>query len=79
MTNEQLSGLLTIIDNQIISLIIERCKADYKKAAELLYTSTLYAKLEDEQTKLWHLSAETLYDLLDEELKTGKITYPEEQ
>jgi hypothetical protein len=79
MTNEQLSGLLTIIDAQLLNIIIERCGVDQKKASELLYTSDLYSKLEDEQTKLWHLSAETLYDLLDEELTTGKITYPEEQ
>jgi hypothetical protein len=79
MTNDQLSGLLALIDAPLINAIMERRGTGYKKAAELLYTSTLYAKLEDEQTKLWHLSAETLYDLLDEELRTGKITYPEEQ
>jgi hypothetical protein len=79
MTNEQLSGLLTIVDAQVLSIIMERRGIDHKRAVELLYTSELYSKLEDEQTKLWHLSAETLYDLLDEELATGKITYPEEQ
>jgi hypothetical protein len=79
MTNGQLSGLLTIVDAQLLNIIMEQRAIDPMKATELLYTSELYSKLEDEQTKLWHLSAETLYDLLDEELTTGKITYPEEQ
>jgi hypothetical protein len=39
----------------------------------------LYNTLEIEETKLWHLSALTLYALLDEELTTGRITWPEEQ
>jgi len=35
--------------------------------------------LEDEETMLWHLSYPILYDMLEEELTTGKITFPEEQ
>jgi hypothetical protein len=34
--------------------------------------------LEDEQTKLWHLSANALFEMFQEEQETGKITYPEE-
>lgn len=30
------------------------------------------------ETKLWHLSIPTLYDLWVEEKETGHITYPEE-
>jgi hypothetical protein len=35
--------------------------------------------LEDEETKLWRLGYPLLYDLLEEELSTGRITFPEEQ
>ena len=35
-------------------------------------------RLEDEETKLWHLSAHALYEMYQEEVTTGKITYPEE-
>jgi hypothetical protein len=35
--------------------------------------------LEDEETKVWRLSYPTLHDLLEEELETGEITFPEEQ
>ncbi len=44
----------------------------------MLYASELYARLEDEETKLWHLSANALYEMFKEEQKTGSITYPEE-
>jgi len=39
----------------------------------------LYKALEDEKTKVWRLGYPLLYDLLDEELATGSITFPEEQ
>jgi hypothetical protein len=49
-----------------------------QEAFELLYSSFLYSKLEIESTKLWHLSQLTLANLLNEELETGTITFPEE-
>jgi len=56
----------------------EKNLIDEEKATELLYTSELYAQLEDEKTKLWHLSPLALFEMLCEERETGKITYPEE-
>ena len=79
MDKQKLGGLLMILDAQVLKRIVERRKADYKDAVNLYYTSKLYSKLEQEDTKIWHLSAETLYALLDEELTTGRITFPEEQ
>jgi hypothetical protein len=78
MTNEKLSALLTLLDKQIVKIIIEKRGISDKDAIKLLYGSKLYAALEDENTKLWHLSAVSLYNLLDEEIRTGTITYPEE-
>ena len=37
-----------------------------------------HSKLEVEATKLWHLSPLTLANLLNEELETGTIIFPEE-
>jgi hypothetical protein len=34
--------------------------------------------LENEASKLWHLSPLTLYELLEEEIETGSINYPDE-
>jgi len=43
-----------------------------------LYASELYRQLEREETKLWHLSIPTLYEMWLEEKESGHITYPEE-
>ena len=38
----------------------------------------VYALLEQEETKLWHFSPLTLFNMFDEEQKTGRFTLPEE-
>jgi hypothetical protein len=78
MNDEKLSALLSFIAPRIIQFLMDRRETDNKQAAKILYNSELYAMLEIEESKLWHLSAQTLYTLLEEELSTGKITYPEE-
>jgi len=78
MNPSQLTSFIAVIVPRIIAILIEKRNVTEKEAIKLLYNSELYESLEHEETKLWHLSAETLYALLDEELTTGKITYPEE-
>ena len=63
---------------EFLELIINEYNVAEEKAVEMLYSSTLYKGLEEEETKLWHLSAHALFDMFQEELSTGKITYPEE-
>jgi hypothetical protein len=79
ITQDNLSSILLLITPQIIQILMDNKGLDEKEAARLLYNSELYNTLEIEETKLWHLSAPTLYTLLDEELTTGRITWPEEQ
>ena len=79
MNEKRFSTQLFMIAEKIIGLIIEKNNIDdEEKATELFYKSELYAQLEDEQTKLWHLSHLALFEMFCEEQKTGKITYPEE-
>jgi hypothetical protein len=78
MTQEKLSALLAIINPPIVQLIIDNRKLTNIEATTLLYNSALYAMLENEESKLWHLSPLTLYELFEEELVTGSIDYPEE-
>lgn len=42
------------------------------------YHSNVYKLLEDENTKMWHYSALTLFNMYVSECKTGKIDFPEE-
>jgi hypothetical protein len=80
MKDKQVQSLLEIaITPRLVSLIMERRAVDYKKAFSILLNSKIYRALEDEDTGVWHLSYETLYTLLTEELSTGTITWPEEQ
>jgi hypothetical protein len=50
---------------------------DFRQSVKLLYNSQLFEDLDDEKTKIWHFSDILLYDLLQQELTTGKIEYPD--
>ncbi|MDR0442581.1 MAG: hypothetical protein LBH44_04145 [Treponema sp.] len=78
MTPEKLSALLSILNPPVIQMIIDNRRVNSIEAARLFYNSDLYAMLEKEESKLWHLSPLTLYELFEEELATGSINYPEE-
>ena len=78
MDRNKFATMMEMLVPQVVALIVERKEVSARGAIELLYASELYERLEVEETKLWRLSAQTLYDLLDEELTTGEITYPEE-
>ena len=66
MGETSIKAMLEFIIPRLIRMLME------KQSLEL------YRQLEREETKLWHLSVPTLYDLWVEEKKTGHITYPEE-
>ncbi len=78
MSDEKLSALLAILNPAVIKIIMEEIGLTNIEAAKLFYNSELYAMLENEASKLWHLSPLTLYELFEEELTTGTINYPEE-
>ena len=78
MDKNRLSTALIFLVPQILELIVNEYRVNDEKAAEMFYSSELYKGLEEEETKLWHLSAQALFEMYQEELSTGKITYPEE-
>jgi hypothetical protein len=80
MKDKQIQGLMAVgLTPKLISLIMERRGMDYRAAFSVFLNSNLYAALDDIETGVWHLSYETLYSLLDEELRAGAISWPEEQ
>jgi hypothetical protein len=79
MANKSISPVIAMITPGIIKLLIDNRKLSLEDASQILYNSQLYKTLEDEETKMWRLGYPILYDLLEEELTTGKITFPEEQ
>ena len=78
MNEDQYSSFLAVLVPDVVGLVAIRHHIDEPEAARRFYSSRLYAKLADERLKLWHYSAETLFDLYDEECEKGTLTFPEE-
>jgi hypothetical protein len=78
MKDEKFGAVMGILVPQVICLITENYAYDEMTAANEFYTSNLYALLEQEDTKLWHFSPLTLFNMFDEEKKAGSFTIPEE-
>lgn len=78
MGETSIKAMLELIIPRLIRMLMEKQSLTEKEALTQLYSSELYRQLEREETKLWHLSVLTLYELWVEEKETGHITYPEE-
>lgn len=78
MSEVNIKSMLELIIPRLVKKIMETQKITEKDALTALYASELYRQMEREETKLWHLSVPTLYNLWLEEKETGSITYPEE-
>jgi hypothetical protein len=70
---KNISSIVAMITPGIIKLLMENRGLGVNAASDILYNSQLYEALEDEGTKVWRLSYYLLYDLLEEELSTGKV------
>jgi len=77
MDQKKFEAMLVLIIPKVISLILENYEWDEVTASRAFYESKVYSLLEQEDTKLWHLSPLTLFNMYDEERKTGTITFPE--
>lgn len=78
MSTVNIKAMLEMIVPRLVRMIMEKRELTEKEALTELYASELYRQLEREETKLWHLSVLTLFDLWAQEKETGCIIYPEE-
>lgn len=78
MADKKFEAILTLIVPQTIQLICENYPVDELDASKEFYKSEVYSLLEQEDTKLWHFSPLTLFNMYDEEKKTGSFVLPEE-
>ena len=76
MEKKKFEAMLVV--TQVIGLITEYYPYDEVTASKEFYNSKVYSFLEVEDTKLWHLSALTLFNMFNEEKETGTFTFPEE-
>ena len=77
MENNKFEIVLQTISSGLVAKIIEETRLDEDAAMEKLYSSALYSALEQENTKVWHYSVPKLYELLENETKTGRLVLPE--
>lgn len=78
MDQKKFQSVLILLVPQVIHLIMERYDLDEVTASKKFYDSRVYSLLEQEDTKLWHFSALTLFTMFDEEMHTGTFVIPVE-
>lgn len=78
MDDRQLTAILILLIPQLVKEIMANENILEDEAINNLYESKLYSLIEEEETKLWHLSPKALYVLYKQEKETGKIDFPEE-
>lgn len=78
MADKKFEAILILLVPQVVQLICENYLLDEMVASREFYESRVYSLLEQEDTKLWHFSPLTLFNMYDEEKKTGNFVIPEE-
>ncbi|MBU0488892.1 MAG: hypothetical protein KKD31_13170 [Bacteroidetes bacterium] len=71
------SSIIPTKVQDLVSLIIEAKRLEFREALQYLYWTKLYEALSNEETKLWHLSSEKLLDMLETEKLTNELIYPD--
>jgi len=77
MDKAKFEALLPLIVAALLQKIIERKELSQDEAFLRLYGSRLYCALDNEKTKVWHYSAEKLFQLFEEEMASGSLELPE--
>ena len=78
MADKKFEAILTLLVPQIINLVCENYPMDEMEASREFCESKVYSLLEQEDTKLWHFSPLTLFNMYDEEKRTGDFQIPED-
>ena len=77
MEKNKFAAVLPVIIGGLTNKIIEETHISDNEAFEKLYSSELYAALENETTKVWTYSVPKLFDLYRNEVSTGKLDLPD--
>ncbi|MEG2243724.1 MAG: hypothetical protein RSC87_09660 [Muribaculaceae bacterium] len=62
------------ISKEIVLLLIDEYHLDIRDALRLLYTSDTYSKLTNLKSGLYTQSTPYIYEFLEQELTTGKLS-----
>ena len=78
MEHRKFETMLSFIVPEVIRLISDKHNMNEITATTAFYNSRVYELLEDEETKIWHLSPLTIFNMYNDEISTGEIKFPEE-
>jgi len=70
--------LAVVISPAVVGILADALGIDEVTAMNKYFSSSAYAAIADEEQKLWNHSPQLLASLVEEELRTGKFTYPQE-
>ena len=76
MEKNKFAAILPVIVGGLIAKILNELDITETEAFDKLYGSALYSFLEQEETKIWQYSVPKLFELWENEIKTGKLTLP---
>ncbi len=77
MNEEKYEAILVILVPQVIQLLCTNLLLDEMTATKNFYGSKVYELLEQEDTKLWHFSPLTIFNMYKEEMEIGSFIIPE--
>ena len=77
MNNVEFESVVELKIRDIVALVINLNKLAFDDAILYVYESELYHLLTMEATKLWHLSAVKLYEMLTEEKESKQLKLPD--
>lgn len=77
METNQFNLVLQTISTGLLGKIITETGLDEDIAMEKMYSSELYSALEKEESKVWHYSVPKLYELWENEIRSGQLVLPE--
>ena len=77
MDNKQFEPIIELKIRDIVALVIAREQLTFDEAIQYVYESRLYASLTNENTKLWHLSAAKLIEILMDEKENNQLNFPD--
>jgi len=78
MSNEKFANILGLIVPEVVKIIVDRSCISETDAAIDFYKSEVYSMLQREETKVWHFSPLTLYNMYYKEKTSGIIDIPVE-
>lgn len=70
--------LMEYMVQDIVEIIVEVRGIEYDEAMSILYNSLIYEKIMDSETGLYRESPAYVYDLLNDEMRFGKLVQAEQ-